>query len=368
MTAWYALSNAAEIPTPTVLVYPDRIRRNIARMVELAGGPQQLRPHVKTHKLAQVVQMKLEAGISKFKVATIAEAEMTAAAGGEDILLAHQPSGPNITRLLTLMERFPHVRFATITDDTGILRALGAAASAAGMTVPVYVDLDVGMHRTGIAPDDTAFDLYRELCRTPGVSAAGLHAYDGHLHIADPQALQAGVRTAFAPVWALRDRIRAAGLPLPGMVASGTPTFALLAKEPGVEVGAGTVALWDVREQAMCASHQMHHAAVLMTRVVSKPTSDRLCLDLGHKSVASEMPHPRVTIFGLEDAVAVGHSEEHLVLQTPRAGDYQVGDVLYGLPFHVCPTMALHTEVWAVREGRAQETWQVTARARRLTV
>jgi D-serine deaminase-like pyridoxal phosphate-dependent protein len=64
----------------------------------------------------------------------------------------------------------------------------------------------------------------------------------------------------------------------------------------------------------------------------------------------------------------VGHSEEHLVLQTPRAGDYQVGDVLYGLPFHVCPTMALHTEVWAVREGRAQETWQVTARARRLTV
>jgi D-serine deaminase-like pyridoxal phosphate-dependent protein len=98
MNAWYALSNAHDIPTPTVLVYPDRIRQNIARMVELAGGPQQLRPHVKTHKLAQVVQMKLDAGITKFKVATIAEAEMTAAAGGEDILLAHQPSGPNITR------------------------------------------------------------------------------------------------------------------------------------------------------------------------------------------------------------------------------------------------------------------------------
>jgi len=368
MNPWYALANAHEIPTPTVLVYPDRIRRNIARMIELAGSPEVLRPHVKTHKLAQIVRMKLQAGITRFKVATIAEAEMTAAAGGEDILLAHQPSGPNIARLFTLKERFPHVRFATLCDDAGILRALGDAAVAHGTTLPVYLDLDVGMHRTGIAPGEAAFDLYRELCSTSGLVPAGLHAYDGHHHIADPVALREAVRVAFGPVWALRDRLRAAGLPVPGLVASGTPTFALLAREPGVEVGAGTVALWDAREQQLCASHEMLHAAVLMTRVDSKPMADRLCVDLGHKAVASEMPHPRVTLFGLEDAVAVGHSEEHLVLQTPRAGDYRVGDVLYGLPFHVCPTMALHTEVWAVQDGRAAETWAVTARARRLTV
>ena len=80
------------------------------------------------------------------------------------------------------------------------------------------------------------------------------------------------------------------------------------------------------------------------------------------------MVHPRVQIFGLEDAQAVVHSEEHLVLQSARADQYKVGDVLYGLPRHICPTMALHSEVWAVRDGRAVERWPVTARARRLTV
>lgn len=365
---WYLIDNAAQIPSPAVLVYPDRIARNLDRMIELAGGPQHLRPHVKTHKLPQVVAMKRAAGIRKFKVATIAEAEMTATAGGEDILLAHQPLGPNVARLLTLMERFPGSRFSTIVDDLQALQALGRAALAAGRVLPVMIDLDVGMHRTGIAPDDAAFELYRTLCATAGLSPAGLHAYDGHLHIADEQALRQAAHDAFLPVWALRTRLQAAGLSVPLVVASGTPTFALLAREPGVEVGAGTTVLWDRREQAMCASHQMLNAAVLLTRVISRPTPDRLTLDIGHKAVASEMPHPRVTLFGLEDAEFVGHSEEHLMVRTPRAAEYRVGDVLYGLPFHVCPTMALHSEVWAVRDGQAVEIWPVTARARRITV
>ena len=122
MSDWYALSNAHEIPTPTVLVYPDRIRRNIARMVELAGEPDRLRPHVKTHKLAQVVEMKLAAGIRKFKVATIAEAEMTAAAGGEDILLAHlgiwsrsEPYAPRLDPLIAGLKA-KGLCFATIPE------------------------------------------------------------------------------------------------------------------------------------------------------------------------------------------------------------------------------------------------------------
>ena len=112
----------------------------------------------------------------------------------------------------------------------------------------------------------------------------------------------------------------------------------------------------------------MQNAAVLMTRIISKPAPDLLCLELGHKAVAAEMPHPRVQLFGLEDAAATIQSEEHLVIQTPRAKDYQVGDVLYGLPRHICPTMALHSEVWAVRDGRAAELWPVTARTRRITI
>ena len=107
-------------------------------------------------------------------------------------------------------------------------------------------------------------------------------------------------------------------------------------------------------------------AAVLLTRVVSKPTSDRLCLDLGHKAVASEMPHPRVIFPDLPDAIPVAHNEEHLVIQTPSAAKFIVGDVVYGFPWHICPTVALHSEVWVAQNGTATTTWHVAARARRL--
>ncbi|MEO6626862.1 MAG: alanine racemase, partial [Burkholderiaceae bacterium] len=98
MTEWYEISNAADIPSPTLLLYPSRIEQNLQRMISMAGGVSRLRPHVKTHKLPQIIAMKRAAGIHKFKVSTIAEAEMTAASGGEDILLAYQPIGPNVER------------------------------------------------------------------------------------------------------------------------------------------------------------------------------------------------------------------------------------------------------------------------------
>jgi D-serine deaminase-like pyridoxal phosphate-dependent protein len=370
-TPWYAIDNVDDIASPTVLVYPDRVDHNLRRMTELVGGdPAKLRPHVKTHKLAPIVAMKLAQGIRKFKVSTIAEAEMTAQAGGPDILLAHQPNGPGIARLVALMQAYPAVTWSTIVDDAQNLQALGAAVQEAGLTLTVYVDVNVGMNRTGIVPGDTAQALYAQLCQTPGLIPGGLHAYDGHLRDPDDTVLEAQVRQTFAPLWAMRESLLARGLPVPRVIASGTPTFAIVARTPGidVEVGAGTTALWDFGQEQVCPSHQMWNAAVLLTRVISKPTPDRICLDLGHKAVGSEMVHPRVQIFGLEDAQAVVHSEEHLVLQTARADRYKVGDVLYGLPRHICPTMALHSEVWAVRGGRAVERWPVTARARRLTV
>jgi len=365
---WFAISNADSIASPALLLYPERIEKNLQRMIAMAGGVERLRPHVKTHKLPQVVALKRAAGIRRFKASTIAEAEMTAAAGGEDILLAYQPVGTNIERLAELMRRFPDSRFATLVDDADNLAAIAKVAEARCMVFELYVDLNVGMNRTGIAPGSGAASLYRTLCGTPGLKAGGLHAYDGHLHEPDPAVLARAADEAFAPVWKLRDQLRAEGLPVPRLIASGTPTFALLARHDDVEVGAGTTVLWDSGQAEVCPRHEFLNAAVLFTRVVSKPRPDLLCIDLGHKAVASEMPHPRVKLLGLEDAVAVTHSEEHLVVRSSRAADYRVGDVVYGIPYHICPTVALHSEVWAVRDGQAVERWPVVARARRITV
>ena len=166
----------------------------------------------------------------------------------------------------------------------------------------------------------------------------------------------------------MRDSIQEAGLPIPRIVAGGTPTFPFFAELPGIECSPGTTVLWDFGQPRNNPDLDFLNAAVLLTRVVSKPAPNRLCLDLGHKAVASEMPHPRVQLFGLEDAAFVTHSEEHLVVETSRAAEFAVGQVIYGLPRHVCPTVALHNEVFVVRDGRAGETWPVTARARKITI
>ena len=368
MTAWYKIENSSEIPSPSLLIYEDRVRENIRNMVRWVGDVNRLRPHVKTHKLPQIVRFKLEAGITKFKTSTIAEAEMTAAAGGTDILLAYQPVGPNVERLCRLAKGYPGVQFSTIVDNSNSLLELSDAAVGYGLTLPTMVDLDVGMHRTGIAIGDSADQLYRLLCHTPGLKPAGIHAYDGHLHAEDDEVLRKANADTFKPVWEMVSRLRAQGFAVPKIIAGGTPTSGYLAAYPDVEVGAGTSVLWDSGQGTLAPNDRFQAAAVLLTRVISRPTANRICLDLGHKAVASEMPHPRVKIFGLEDALAVIHSEEHLVLEIDDAERFPVGAVLYGIPRHICPTVALQSDVWVVREGHAAESWPVVARARFISV
>jgi D-serine deaminase-like pyridoxal phosphate-dependent protein len=368
MPAWYEIANAAEIPSPALLVYPDRIEENLRRMVAVAGSAERLRPHVKTHKMPEVIRLCLAHGIGKFKAATIAEAEMTAAAGAADVLLAYPVVGPAARRLVELARRFPQTRFRTVVDSDVGIDDLAQAAAAAGTRIDTLLDLDVGMHRTGVAPGPEALRLARRIAESPAIAFGGLHAYDGHLHDADHRRLVEQVGAAFAPVWQLRDELLAAGIPVPLVVAAGTPTTPILAARGDVEVGAGTTVLWDFGQPTTSPDLDFLNAAVLLARVVSHPAPGRLCLDLGHKAVASEMPHPRIRIFGLEDATFPMHSEEHLVVETPRAAELPVGTVVYALPRHVCPTVALHEQAVVVRDGRAVDRWHVAARTRIISV
>jgi D-serine deaminase-like pyridoxal phosphate-dependent protein len=224
------------------------------------------------------------------------------------------------------------------------------------------------MNRTGIELGAAAIELYHAICHTPGIIPGGVHAYDGHLHEPNPNKIQQQIATTYQPVWQFIDGLRAAGLSVPNIITSGTPTSQFLAAQYPVEVGAGTTTLWDFGQAEVSPYLDYQYAAVLLARVISRPTKNRICLDLGHKSVASEMAQPRVRFFGLEQATPVLHSEEHLVLETDKADDFPVGTICYGIPRHICPTVALQSEVWCVSDGKAIETWPVVARARRLTI
>src|SRR5260370_6522611 len=182
---WFLVENAGKVETPALLVYPDRVEENIRRMVKMCGSAEKLRPHIKTHKLAQIIERQIVAGIKKLKAATIAEAEIAARSGAVEVLLAYQPVGPNARRFVKLVSQFPRTTFACLVDDLEAARNLSHHAAQRKVKAAVMLDVDCGQHRTGVMPDQKAVDFYRELCRLPGLYPAGLHAYDCHLHSRD---------------------------------------------------------------------------------------------------------------------------------------------------------------------------------------
>ena len=373
MSPWFVLANPDDVPSPALLVYRRRLDENLRRMVAMARGPDRLRPHVKTHKAPQIVEAQLAQGITRFKCATIAEAEMTAQAGAPDVLLAYQPVGPNVERLVALSQRYRAARFSTLVDNEASARAIDEGFRRHGLTIDLLIDLDTGMHRSGIEPGEEACRLYRVLADLRGVRPGGLHAYDGHLRDADPEVRRRRCDEAFAPVTAMAGRLREEGLSVPCIVAGGSPTFPFHAARPGVECSPGTTVYWDACYGGTLRDLEFLQAAMVLTRVVSKPGGNRVCLDLGHKAIASENPHPRVVLYAGEDEEPlecdfVSHSEEHLVFEAPSAGALRVGDVLYGIPWHICPTVALYAEAVVIEDGAAGDRWAIRARARRLSV
>jgi D-serine deaminase-like pyridoxal phosphate-dependent protein len=367
----YRIADTSRIITPALVLFREILDENLDEMIRIAGRPSRLRPHCKTHKMAEVTKIELAKGIVKHKAATLAEAEMLADAGVKDIILAYNLVGPNIGRAVEFVAKFPDVAFSATADHPAPVAALGKAMDDAGQTIGLLLDLDVGQHRTGIAPGDAAARLYRQIATTPGLRPEGLHVYDGHHH----QPSRAERETAVAAEWQVvrtfRDALVRDGLPVPRIVAGGTPTFPIYAQvdDPAIELSPGTCVLNDAGYGEAFADLKFRPAALLLTRVVSRPTADRLTVDLGYKAVASDPPLGKRVVFPtLPEARQVLHNEEHLVLETSRASEFQPGDELLAVPRHICPTSALHKEVYVVAAGKVVDRWNVTARDRRLTI
>ncbi len=365
---WFEIDNIEDIDSPALLVYPDRVSKNIERMIQIAGSTDKLRPHVKTYKMAEVARMQLEAGINKFKCATISEAEMLCEAGASDVLLAYQPVGPKINRLFQLVVKFPNVQFGALIDNNKIASDISIKFSEGNKSLNVYIDVDTGNHRTGIGPE-LALDLYKYSKSLPGIGMVGLHAYDGHIRNSDFQERKAICDKAFERAEMIRKQIKEFdGEELP-IIAGGTPTFPCHALRQEYAIcSPGTCLLWDWGYDTLLPDLDFDFAALVLTRIISKVGDNRICLDLGHKAIASENPFPRVHFLNLENAPQIGHSEEHLVLDVSDNRKFNVGDTFYGVPIHVCPTTALYAEASIIRNNHVNDTWKVIARDRSITI
>ncbi len=367
----YQIEDTQHIFSPSPVLFKELMLANLAEMLHIAKDPDRLRPHCKTHKMPDIVRLKLERGITKFKCATIAEAEALAEAGALDILVAYQLVGPNLDRIVHLIERFPATRFASLVDDYRTLERLAERLAEANQSVGVFLDVNSGMGRTGIEPSEDAVQLYKVIASTPGIRVGGIHWYDGHVTEPDWAERQQTVRIEYERLAALRDRLMLAGWSVPEIVVSGTGAFSVWAEydEPGMTLSPGTTVLYDVGYLSRFAELKFKPALGVLTRVVSANQPGKLTLDLGHKSIAADQPAGRRAFFPeLPDAKEIFHSEEHLVIETEHAHKFRVGDPLVALPYHVCPTTALHQFVTVIESGQAVDTWPVVARDRVITI
>ncbi len=371
MESKYLVKNPAQIITPALLVFHEILAANLQKMIEIAGHVERLRPHCKTHKMPKVTQLQVEAGITKHKAATFAEAEMLATAGVGDVFLAYNLVGPNIARAVRFREQYPHVQLSVTGDHPQALARLSAAMDAAGQSVEVLLDIDTGQHRTGMPCGEAALDLYGQLVELPGLQPGGLHAYDGHNHQADRSERRAAVLRGWHPVAELKDRLERRGWPVPRVVAGGTGSFPVFAEleDPTIELSPGTCVFHDAGYGAAFPDLPFTPAALLLTRVISRPTPHRVTLDLGYKAVASDPPADRRVIFpDLPDAKLVLQNEEHLVVETAEPADFTPGDELLAIPRHICPTSALHKQAFLIQQGEYVEAWDVAARDRWLGI
>jgi D-serine deaminase-like pyridoxal phosphate-dependent protein len=357
-----------KIDSPALVIFPGRVLQNIRLAIAMLDDVSRLRPHVKTNKSPDATRMMIGEGIHKFKCATIAEAEMLGQCGAKDVLLAYQPIGPKLQRFIQLVQQYPGTIYSCLTDHPDAAYEQATAFAAAGLVVPVFIDLNLGMNRTGIAPDKT-LALYQRCAELPGIRPVGLQAYDGHLRHPDIADRTMACDAVYAGVEMLRGKIVAAGFAEPVIVAGGSPTYPIHARRAGVECSPGTFIYWDKGYGDLCSEQAFVPAAYLMTRIISLPDAEHLCLDLGHKSVAAENPlHQRVFFENAQELTPVGQSEEHLVVHAGAGHTYRVGDVLWGVPFHICPTVALYERAITVVNEAVSEEWMAVARDRKLSI
>lgn len=355
------------VPSPALIYYRDRITENTRLTVQIAGGSERLWPHIKTHKMAQMLKMQLSMGIHRFKCATYQELRLACEAGATDCLWAYPLVGPNVQRFLSLMKEFPRVHLYALTDNLEACALLGKAALEQNLAASVLVDVNMGMNRTGIALD-RLYDAYHALSAQPGISVRGMHCYDGHIHDHDPSERLAHADACAQPVYAVRDALVEEGLNVDILIMGGTPTFPCHVQHPDVFLSPGTLFVSDAGYAAAFPDIPVVPAAAVLTRVISHPSDGLFTLDTGYKAVSADPVGARGQLVGYEALCDdVLSSEEHWVFRMRPGHEHKrppIGSVLYVIPTHICPTTCLYDAVYVVSNNRLSNLWAVAARSR----
>jgi len=363
---WYRIDGIEKLDSPSLVIYIDRVKQNIKTAIDIIGNVERLRPHIKTHKSKDIALLLKKAGIKKFKCATIAEADILGMIQAEDVLLAYQPTGPKIERFLSIIKDYPHTKFSCLLDNKISADELSAKANENYIQVNAFIDVNVGMNRSGIKPE-RILDLVEYIQHSKGIQVIGLHVYDGHINMADLNKRRELINAAFEPIEKLRKELQRKGSKKLTIVAGGSPSFSIHATNKEVEASPGTFVFWDAGYLDKLKEQAFVPASLVVSRIISNPDENIFTCDLGHKSVAAENNiSQRVIFLNAPDLIPISQSEEHLVLKSETGRSFKPGDVLYGLPYHICPTVALYEKASIVDNHRLIDEWDIAARNRRI--
>jgi D-serine deaminase-like pyridoxal phosphate-dependent protein len=358
------------VDTPELVLDLDTVRANIDRAAAQArSAGVALRPHTKTHKLPQIARLQLEAGAVGVQVAKLGEAEVMADAGIDDILVGYPLVGER--KLARLADLAGRVSVSVTVDSEEIAIGLSRVARARGLTIPVLLELDTGLHRLGVLPGPGAADLAERVADLDGLELVGVFTHEGHVYTQARDAAEQERMTlqACAASVATAEEIRTRGIAADVVSVGSAATFRFAIRCPGVtEVRPGTYVFNDRSQLAQGSAGLADLAAFVVTTVVARPAPDRIVIDAGTKVLTSDrmlVPDPPATfgsVSGRDDWDVVRLSEEHGVVSVPRDARVRIGDRLAIVPNHVCPTINLASWVTVAEAGRALGRWPVAAR------
>lgn len=364
----YRISDLDGVMSPALVLYPEIVASNIDRTVHLLeGNADRWRVHIKTSKLAYTLRMLVDRGVRNFKCATTLELLVGCQSGATDILVAYPVVGANARRVREITEQFPNVRISVLIENADQLRQW------IGSSLGIFVDLNPGMNRTGIEPDQAETILHTiRHAADQGLEFRGLHYYDGQYGGFEEHEREAAAHAGYDHLLALVAKIRSAGLRVPEIITAGTPTFpASLTYQKFQDndfvhrVSPGTIVYCDATALAQLPSEWGYAPAVLVvTRVVSHPNAGIVTCDAGHKTVSADAGIPTCLVMGHPELMPLSPSEEHLPMQSKISPGPAIGGALYLVPRHICPTVNNFDCALIVRKGKIEAIENVSARGR----
>jgi D-serine deaminase-like pyridoxal phosphate-dependent protein len=370
--AWdprYRVSGIEDTLTPALVVYPEFIVANIERTLALLGGvADRWRVHIKTAKLEYTLRMLVERGVRNFKCATTLELLVACQSGAADILLAYPSIGANARRVREIADQFSKVRVSVLAENDEQVRQWR------GSRVGIFLDINPGMNRTGIEQShhDEVLRLARSV-RDAGLEFRGLHYYDGQYGALEACERTAAAHRGYDLLLKLAGEIERSGVLVPEIITAGTPTLpcslsyeSFRGRDFIHRVSPGTVVYCDATSlEQLPGAYGYRPAVLVLTRVVSRPQRGIVTCDAGHKAVSADAGVPTCVVVGHPELTPLSPSEEHLPLALEEgAAGPQVGELLYLLPRHVCPTVNNFDCALLVRDGLVESIERVSARGR----